>query len=94
MSDKIFIEDSICKQANGNFVRVPSVLDVKISNEHVRVLLEFEKRIRELEKAVMIYLILVDDHLDLKSYRQTPRFQFMPQRDLSDTIYFEWFLKL
>ena len=42
LSDKIFIEDSICKQAKDNFARVPCVLDVKISNEHVRVLLEFK----------------------------------------------------
>ena len=43
LSDKIFVEDSICKQGKDNFVRVPSVLDVKISNEHVRVLLEFDR---------------------------------------------------
>ena len=43
LSDKIFIEDSICKQAKDNFVRIPSALDVKISNELVRVLLEFDR---------------------------------------------------
>ena len=43
MPDKVFIEDSICKQAKDNFVRIPSVLDVKISNELVRVLLEFDR---------------------------------------------------
>ena len=43
LSDKIFIEDSNSKQAKDNFVRVLSVLDVKILNEHVRVLLEFNR---------------------------------------------------
>ena len=43
LSDKIFIEDSICKQAKNNFVRVPSVLDIKILNEDTRVLLEFDR---------------------------------------------------
>ena len=43
LSDKIFIEDSICKQVKDNFVRIPSVLYIKISNELVRFLLEFDR---------------------------------------------------
>ena len=41
LGDKISIQDSICKQAKNNFVRVPSGLDVKISSDYIRVLLEF-----------------------------------------------------
>ena len=41
--DKIFIEDCICKKAKDNFARIPSFLDVKISNDHVRVLLEYDR---------------------------------------------------
>ena len=44
LSDKIFIEDSICKQVKDNFVSVLSVLDVKILNEHVALLLEFDRK--------------------------------------------------
>ena len=40
-SDKILIEESVCNQARGNFVRIPTVLDAKVSSKHIRVLIKF-----------------------------------------------------
>ena len=40
-SYKILIEESVCNQAGGYFERIPTVLNIKVSSEHIRVLLEF-----------------------------------------------------